>query len=88
MMKATEQFLGTVDVRKLRELDWPIVRAVTPSFVDRLELQRYKRRLLASQKWDRIRDVPRRREDGTLSAHTFELYGVPAPDADAPGRLN
>jgi hypothetical protein len=90
MSKQTEQFLGTVDVRDLHELDWPIVRLVSPTFVERLELQRYKRRLLGSRNWDRIRAVPQRHEDGKLSTRTFDLYGIPAPTADtkAPPQLS
>ena len=48
MPQQTEHFIGTVDVRELHELDWPIVRLLAPSFVERLELRRYKRHLLAS----------------------------------------
>jgi len=87
MMNQTEQFLGAVDVRELHELDWPIVRLVSPSFVEGLELQRYKRRLLDSHKWDRVRAVPYRDIDGNVSSHRFELYGVPAPSAGATARV-
>jgi hypothetical protein len=83
MTNQSEQFLGTVDVRELHELDWPIVRLVSPSFVEGLELQRYKRRLLDSHKWDRVRAVPYRDINGTASSHRFELYGIRAPSADA-----
>ena len=83
MSQGTEHFLGTVDVRDLHEFNWPILRLLSRSFVERLELQRYKRRLLASQQWDRIRAVPHRDGAGKVSSHTFELYGVAAPDADA-----
>jgi hypothetical protein len=86
MSQQTEQFLGTVDVRDLHEFDWPILRLLTPSFVERLELQCHKRRLLASERWDRIRAVPYRNADGKVSSHTFELYGVPAPNAEASTR--
>ena len=84
MSQRTEHYLGTVDVRDLHELDWPILRLLNPTFVDRLELQRHKRRLLASQHWDRIRAVPLRDDEGNVSGHTFELYGVPAPAENEP----
>jgi hypothetical protein len=79
MSQGTEQFLGTVDVRHLHEFDWPILRLINRSFVERLELQRFKRQLLTSHQYDRIRTVPHRDGDGNVSTHTFELYGVPAP---------
>ena len=81
MAQRTEHFLGTVDVRHLHEFDWPIVRLLNRSFVERLELQRFKRRLLTSHEYDRIRAVPHRDGEGNVSTHTFELYGVPGPDA-------
>ena len=81
MAQPTEHFLGTVDVRELHQLHWPILRLLTRSFVERLELQRYKRHLLASGRWDRIRAVPHRSGSGQTSPHLFDLYGVPAPQA-------
>jgi hypothetical protein len=81
MPQQKEQFIGTVDVRELRELDWPIMRLLTRSFVERLELRRYKRHLLASGQWDRIRAIPRRDSSSGVSPHQFDLYGVPASQA-------
>ena len=83
MPQQIEHFIGTVDVRELHELDWPIVRLLARSFVERLELRRYKRHLLASGQWDRIRAIPRRDSSGDASPHLFDLYGVPAPQAGA-----
>jgi hypothetical protein len=80
MAQPTEHFLGTVDVRELHELDWPIVRLLARSFVERLELRRYKLQLLASGQWDRVRAVPHRDSAGEVSPHLFDLYGVPTPD--------
>jgi hypothetical protein len=80
MAQRSEHFLGTVDVRHLHEFDWPIVRLLNRSFVERLELQRFKRQLLTSHQYDRIRAVPHRDGEGKLSTHTFELYGVRGPD--------
>ena len=79
MAQPIERFLGTVDVRELHELHWPILRLLSRSFVEQLELRRYKRQLLASGQWDRIRAVPHRDRSGQLSPHRFDLYGVPAP---------
>jgi hypothetical protein len=81
MAQPTEHVLGTVDVRALHELHWPILRLLTRSFVERLELQRYKRDLLAWGRWDRIRAVPHRSGSGGVSPRLFDLYGVPAPQA-------
>ena len=83
MPQQTEHFIETVDVRELHELDWPIVRLMAPSFVERLELRRYKRHLLTSGRWDRVRAVPRRDSSGGVSPHLFDLYGVLAPQTGA-----
>ena len=37
MPQQTEHFIGTVDVRELHEFDWPMLRLLAPSFVERLE---------------------------------------------------
>ena len=77
MTQFTEQFIGTVDVRTLHDLDWPIFRLLARAYVERLELRRYKRQILASGEWDRVRAVPHKSRP-----HLFDLYGVPAPRAD------
>src|SRR5689334_14806007 len=77
MTQPKERFIGTVDVRSLHELNWPIFRLLTRSFVERLELQRYKRKLLASGQWERIRAVPQ------PDRHLFDLYGRPGQPAEA-----
>jgi hypothetical protein len=79
MTQPIERYLGTVDVRELHELHWPILRLLSRSFVEGLELQRYKRQLLASGQWERIRAVPHRDRSGEVAPHQFDLYGVPAP---------
>ena len=83
MPEQKQHFIETVDVRELHELDWPIVRLLARSFVERLELRRYKRHLLASGQWGRIRAIPRRDSSGAVSPYVFDLYGVPAPPAGA-----
>ena len=78
MTQPNEQFIQTLDVRNLHELNWPIFRLLTRSFVERLELQRYKRKLLASEQWERILAVAR-----PDRPHLFDLYGRPARRAEA-----
>ena len=80
MSQQTEDHLAAIDVRHLHEFDWPITRLLARPFVERLELQRYKRQLLASGRWERIRAVPHRDGSGEVSPHVFDLYGVPASD--------
>jgi hypothetical protein len=86
MKQPTEQFLETIDVRDLHELRWPIVRLLSPSFVDRMELRRHKQRLLETGRWDRIRAIPYRHSDGKVSTQVFELYGTPAAERHTPDR--
>jgi hypothetical protein len=83
MPQQKKHFIGTVDVRELHELSWPIMRLLARSWVERLELRRYKRHLLASGQWDRIRAIPRRDSSGGVSPYLFDLHGVPAPRAGA-----
>src|SRR5207248_4258773 len=83
MSQLSEQFLGAIDVRELHELHWPIMRLLARSFVERLELQRYKRHLLASGRWNRVRAVPHRDRSAAVSPYLFDLYGVPVPQAGA-----
>jgi hypothetical protein len=78
MTQPNEQFIRSLDIRSLHELNWPIFRLLARSFVERLELQRYKRKLLSSGQWERIRAVPR-----TDRPHVFDLYGRPAETASA-----
>jgi hypothetical protein len=78
MTKPNDQFIETVDIRSLHELNWPIFRLLARSFVERLELQRYKRTLLSSGQWERIRAVPR-----ADRPYLFDLYGLPAVRAEA-----
>lgn len=76
MIQPNEHFIQTVDIRSLHELNWPILRLLTRSFVERLELQRYKRKLLLSGQWERIRAVPH-----IDRPHLVDLYGLPARSA-------
>jgi hypothetical protein len=75
-----EEFLGEVNSWELSERArdrWPFLRVVAPGFVDRVELGRYLRGLLASGRWLAVRAVPRAGPEG-LSVHVFDLYGQPA----------
>jgi hypothetical protein len=77
MIQPNEQFIRAVDIRSLHELNWPIFRLLARSFVERLELQRYKRKLLSSGQWERVRAVPR-----GDTPNVFDLYGQPAARAE------
>jgi hypothetical protein len=83
-----EEYLGRVNVRDLGHRRWPIISALASRFVDRMELQRYQRRLLGSGKWKIVRAVPRRDESGVLSSHVFDVYAVPATNPSAPGPVD
>ena len=77
MLTRNEEFIGTVDIRTLHELNWSIMRLLARPFVERLELQRYKRKLLSSGHWERVRAVPR-----SDRPDLFDLYGLPAARVD------
>ena len=77
MTERNEQLIGTIDVRTLHEVNWPIFRLLARSFVERLELRRYKRELLSSGQWERIRAVPRKDRP-----HVYDLLGRPASRAN------
>ena len=72
-----EQFIGTVDVWELRQLRWPVMRAIARRFVETRELCRYERTLLSSGQWSRVRCTPQASGLGGAS-HLFDVYGVPA----------
>lgn len=70
--------IATLDVWQLRKLRWPIMRVFARRFVERAELRRYVRELLASGEWADVIAVPR--EDSAFPSrepHLFEIYGVP-----------
>jgi hypothetical protein len=69
-----EQFIGTVDVWQLRQMRWPIMRFLAPSFVERLELERYMRQLLLSHHWSSVRAEPHL-DAAAARPHVFEVYG-------------
>jgi hypothetical protein len=69
-----EQFIGTVDVWQLRQMRWPIMRFLARSFVERLELERYMRQLLADQHWSSVRAEPHL-DAAAPRPHVYEVYG-------------
>lgn len=75
-MRDPEEFIDTVDVHQLRTQPlWPIMRVFAPRFVDEVELNRYLRRVLASDRWSVVRVVPHVDERGMPSQHIFDVYG-------------
>lgn len=66
--------IGTLDVWQLRQLRWPIMRVFARQFVERAELRRYVRELLASGQWADVVAVPR---GEPREQHLFDIYGVP-----------
>jgi hypothetical protein len=77
---AGEEFIGTVDVWALRQLRWPLMRAMARRFVETRELCRYERTLLSSGRWSMVRCTPHPSELGSAS-HLFDVYGVPNAQA-------
>lgn len=67
-----ERFIGTVDVWTLRKLRWPFMRVFARRYVERSELCRVERELLASGAWAMVRCTPQ-----AVGSHIFDVYGVP-----------
>jgi len=76
--ESKEEFIGTVDVWKLRHFHWPFMRALCRPYVEVRELRYYQHRLLRSHRWNLVRCAPHRDEGGIVSTHVFDVYGVPA----------
>jgi hypothetical protein len=75
MPDSCEERIGTVDVWRLHHFRAPIQRIVARHAIDRLELHRYLRDLLATRRWDVVRAVPQNEDDGQPSDHLYEVYG-------------
>ncbi len=75
MTPSDAQFIETVNTRELRDLGWPIFRALAPHFVEEIQLGRYVKRLLREGKWSAIHVVPHARPGGGPSDHVFDIYG-------------
>jgi hypothetical protein len=71
-----EEFIETVDVRQLRNLDWPVLRVLCRGFVEHRELRQYERNLLDQHRWKMIRCVPHLAESGKASTHLYDVYGI------------
>jgi hypothetical protein len=82
MEKRTLRYMETVDVNDLRAVRAPMLRALFPRFVERLELRRHERDLLAEGRWARVVVVPQLDRDGRDSRHLFDIFGEPAEEPD------
>lgn len=69
-----EEFIGTVDVWQLRQMRWPILRALARDFVEQCELERYMSGLLDSGYWRSVRVVPHA-DPAVKRPHLFDVYG-------------
>ncbi len=72
------EFITTVDVWQLDQLKWPIMRALTPGYVDHLELDGYLKRLLTTGQWREVYAVPHavpRADPPRRFKHVFDVYG-------------
>ena len=69
-----EEFIGTVDTWELRQLRWPIIRALARPFVEQRELDRYLGGLLTSGRWKSVRVEPQL-STTTRRPHIFLVYG-------------
>ena len=74
---AAQEQIATIDIWTVGErLRWPILRALSPRFVERMELRRYTHDLLASGQWSAIRVEPHVGSAGLPSTHVFDVFGV------------
>lgn len=72
--QVAEEFIGTVDVWQLNQARQPIMRALTPAYVDQLELRRYLKDLLRTGAWRSVRAVPHS-DPLHPYGHLFDVYG-------------
>jgi hypothetical protein len=77
MMHDQDEFVETINLWQLRQVQWPLMRVLSPHFIAEVELGRYMKRLLASGRWNVIRVVPHQ-DGGRPSDHVFDVYGQPA----------
>lgn len=71
-----EEFIETVDVWQLNQFRWPVMRVLTPGYVDHLELDRYLKRLLGTGRWRNVRAV-HHADAHHRYQHLFDVYGQP-----------
>jgi hypothetical protein len=81
MSVAEEVRIGSVDVWQLHRFKWPLVRVLARRAVDHLELTRYLRDLLSTQRWDTVRAIPHLEADGHPSEHVYDIFGHPRQPA-------
>ena len=75
-----EVSIGTVDVWQLeRGVDWPIMKALAPGYVDQVALNRYVSKLLATHAWSCVWVRPH-----PNSAHLYDVFGTPVIGAPSP----
>ena len=89
--KIADEFIETIDVWALRSLRWPVMRVLSQHFVEKLELRRYERGLLATGRWTLVRVSPHWSDAGVASTHVFDVYGSrrlnSASNLETPRRL-
>ena len=81
MLGSRDEFIGHVDTAVLHQLRWPILRLLTPGYVEHFELAHYLDHLLATGDWLSVRAVPSQ-VDGTPTnapPHAFDIYGARPP---------
>jgi hypothetical protein len=77
MSVAEEVYIGSVDIWRLHHFNWPFQRVVARHAVDHLELTRYMQDLLSTRRWDSVRAIPHRGDDGSQSQHVYDIFGHP-----------
>ena len=70
------ELVATIDVRDLQSLRWGPLRAMFPTFVEEIELARYLKTLLATERCQAVHIEPHRGPDGRPSTHVFDVYRV------------
>jgi hypothetical protein len=73
--------LATIDVRELNTLRWGPLRQMFPRFVEEIELARYLKKLLVTERCRAVQVEPHRDPDGRPSTHIFDVFVV----GDTPG---
>jgi hypothetical protein len=73
------EFIATVDLWQLELVKWPIMRVLTPGYVDHVALNHYLKQLLESGSWREVHAVPH--ADPTVRyEHVYDVYGERARD--------
>ena len=72
----TDDLLEIVDASDLRTLRWGLLRVMFPRFAERVELERHVSALLATGRCHAVRARLHRQDDGQLSTHICDMYGL------------